>query len=58
MVKCSYCGHDIGRGTGKIYVQKSGKILNFCAMKCEKNMLKLKRKARDFKWTTHHIKGE
>ena len=34
-----------------MYVMKSGKILDFCSMKCEKNMLKLKRKPRTTKWT-------
>ncbi len=47
MVKCSFCGNEIEQGTGKIYVQIDGKILNFCSMKCEKNELKLKRKARE-----------
>jgi len=48
MAKCSFCKEDIEKGTGKIYVKKDGKILNFCSSKCEKNMLKLKRK--DVKW--------
>ena len=39
------------KGTGKIYVFKTGKIANYCSMKCEKNELKLKRTARDLKWT-------
>ena len=52
MAKCSYCGKQIEKGTGKIFVKKDGKILNFHNSKCEKNMLKLKRKARNFKWTT------
>jgi len=48
----------IERGTGMIYVQKDAKILNFCSKKCEKNMLKLKRKAREQKWTAHYVKGQ
>ncbi len=51
MVKCSFCNTDIEPGTGKIYVLKTGKILNFCSNKCEKNMLKLKRNPIKFKWT-------
>jgi large subunit ribosomal protein L24e len=51
MVKCSFCTKNIEIGTGKIYVQKTGKILNFCSMKCEKNVLKLKRNPLKFKWT-------
>ncbi len=51
MAKCSFCGKEIAKGTGKIYVLKSGKKLYFCSMKCEKNMLKLKRKPRNVRWT-------
>lgn len=51
MVKCSFCNKDIEKGTGKIVVSKIGKINRFCSMKCEKNMLKLKRKPINFKWT-------
>jgi large subunit ribosomal protein L24e len=50
MVKCSFCAKEIAKGTGKIYIYKTGKILNFCSMKCEKNLLKLKRKPVKFKW--------
>lgn len=57
MPKCSFCGRDIPKGTGKIYVKKDGKVLYFDRMKCEKNMLKLKRKARHLKWTEFYEKG-
>lgn len=50
MAKCSFCGKQMERGTGKMYVYKTGKIDYFCSMKCEKNKLKLKRKARNIKW--------
>ena len=40
-MKCTYCGIDIERGTGKIYVRKTGKIFNFCSSKCEKYMVVL-----------------
>ena len=50
MAKCSFCKTDIERGTGKIFVTKEGKVLNFCSRKCEKNMLKLKRLPRKLKW--------
>ena len=53
-VKCSFCKQNINRGTGKIYVQKTGKMLYFCSSKCEKNMLKLKRKPRTTKWTQEY----
>ena len=51
MVKCTFCGENIERGTGKIYVKKDGKILNFCSNKCEKNMIKLGRKFLETKWS-------
>jgi len=51
MAKCSFCNKTISPGTGKIYVFKSGKISNFCSMKCEKNKLKLRRNPIKFKWT-------
>ena len=51
MAKCTFCGEDIRKGTGLIYVKKDGKIFNFCSKKCEKNLLKLKRKPITTKWT-------
>jgi len=56
MPKCSFCGKDIESGTGKMFVKTDGKILHFDKNKCEKNMLKLKRKPRNFKWTTSYEK--
>ena len=57
-MKCTFCGNAIEKGTGKMYVEKNGKILYFCSSKCEKNQFKLKRKPRDQKWTTQYVKGE
>ena len=51
MAKCSFCNKQIEKGTGMIYVHKTGKSDNFCSSKCRKNKLKLKRKAVKFKWT-------
>jgi len=56
MPKCSFCGKDIEEGTGKMYVKTDGKILRFHNHKCEKNMINLGRKPRDFKWTTSYGK--
>ena len=56
MPVCSFCGEDIKKGTGKLFVYKTGKQLWFCSNKCEKNMLKLKRKPRTTKWTKHYEK--
>ncbi len=51
MAKCSFCGKNIEKGTGKIYAYTSGKVDNFCSNKCEKNKLKLGRKNLVTKWT-------
>jgi large subunit ribosomal protein L24e len=58
MAKCSFCGDEIKKGSGKMFVRDNGTILYFCKSKCEKNMLKLKRDSRKFKWTTSYERGE
>jgi large subunit ribosomal protein L24e len=57
MATCSFCGAEIKKGTGKMFVKDNGQILYFCSSKCEKNMLKLKRDARKIKWTKSYVKG-
>lgn len=57
MPRCSFCGNDIEKATGKTYVTKDGTIYYFCSNKCEKNTLKLGRKGSDFKWTSRYKKG-
>jgi large subunit ribosomal protein L24e len=59
MAKCSFCGINIPKGNGVMYVKKDGKIFYFHAKKCEKNMFKLNRKPRETKWTKefHDIKA-
>ncbi|MFH0978693.1 MAG: 50S ribosomal protein L24e [Candidatus Woesearchaeota archaeon] len=57
MAKCSFCGETLKPGTGKMYVKKDGKILYFDSNKCEKNMIKLGRNPRKFKWTKNYQKG-
>lgn len=54
MVKCDFCGTEITKGTGKLYVKKDGKAFNLCSNKCEKNMIVLKRKPRTTTWTQEH----
>ena len=49
-MKCSFCDAEIEPGTGILVVDKTGKILPFNSKKCEKNMLKLKRNPRKYKW--------
>ncbi len=51
MVTCSFCGREIARGTGKMYVRKDGRIYRFCSSKCEKNQTHLGRKSRKVRWT-------
>ncbi|AJF63021.1 MAG: 50S ribosomal protein L24e [archaeon GW2011_AR20] len=58
MTNCSFCGEVITPGTGKIFILTTGKILYFCSNKCEKNMLKLKRKNTESKWTKFYEKGK
>ena len=58
MARCSFCGTSIKKGTGKMFVKTDGKILNFCSSKCEKNLLKLRRKPRDIKWTSEARKAK
>lgn len=51
MVKCTFCGNDLKPGTGKMLVLKDGRIQYFDKQKCEKNMVKLGRRARTTEWT-------
>jgi len=55
MTKCTFCGSDIEKGTSILYFRDNGKFLNFCSGKCEKNLLTLKRKPREQKWTEIHL---
>jgi len=55
-MECSFCGREIERGTEKIFVTRMAKALYFCSSKCEKNLLKLKRKPRRVKWTKEYRK--
>ena len=52
MVKCSFCKEELKKGTGKMFVKNDGKIFYFCSSKCDKNMLKLKRKPVKQKWVS------
>ncbi|MBT3406448.1 50S ribosomal protein L24e [Candidatus Woesearchaeota archaeon] len=54
MVTCSFCGLEIPRGSGLMYVKTDGKVFHFCSRKCEKNMIVLKRKPRETRWTNEH----
>ncbi len=50
MAKCGFCGNEIEKGTGMIFVQKIGKVLHFCSSKCENNF-ELGRKPKHTRWT-------
>ena len=50
-MKCTFCGDDVPKGRGKMFVKNSGQILYFCDSKCQKNQ-KLKRDGKKVSWTT------
>lgn len=50
MAKCTFCGTEIERGTGFIYVEKIGKAHFYCSEKCFRNV-QLGRKAKNVRWT-------
>tara|TARA_Y100000310_G_scaffold343489_1_gene451378 strand:+ start:1914 stop:2294 length:381 start_codon:yes stop_codon:yes gene_type:complete len=56
MPRCTFCGIQIPKGTGKLYVYSSGKTANFCKSKCEKNFLGVKRKPLEVRWTDQYRK--
>ncbi|MDO8633979.1 MAG: 50S ribosomal protein L24e [archaeon] len=56
MAKCSFCGNELERGTGKIFVKKEGSISFFCSRKCEKNLHKLGRNPQKVRWTEKYRK--
>jgi len=50
-MKCMFCGEDIKKGTGVLYVKADGTTLGFCSGKCKTNHLKLERSGIKTKWT-------
>ncbi|RLE50979.1 MAG: 50S ribosomal protein L24e [Candidatus Methanomethylicota archaeon] len=56
--KCSFCGSEIPKGCGIMYVKTDGTILYFCSSKCRKSMIILKRKPHKVKWVIKSIKGK
>jgi len=51
MVKCSFSGEQIPKGTGRMVVRNSGRIYYFLNSKNLKNFMKLGRKPQKTKWT-------
>ena len=50
MSKCNFCGNEIEKGTGMIYVEKIGKVLHYCSTKCQLNVA-MGRKPKFARWT-------
>ncbi|NPA86401.1 MAG: 50S ribosomal protein L24 [Candidatus Diapherotrites archaeon] len=48
-VKCHFCGREIEKGTGIMYVLNDGTVLWFCSHKCLRNW-QLGRNPRKLKW--------
>lgn len=50
MVKCSFCGREFARGSGKLVITKVGKLNYFCSSKCEKSAFKFDRLPGKLAW--------
>jgi len=48
--RCNFCGKEIPKGFGLMYVKSDGTVLHFCSSKCKKSMLVLKRKPHKIRW--------
>lgn len=57
MANCSFCKHELDRGTGKMFVRRDGSALYFCSTKCQRNMMDLGRTPRKVLWLTKRQKG-
>ncbi len=53
---CSFCGKLIPRGTGIMFVRKTGQVYTFCSRKCEHNQIHLGRQSRKTQWTKDYAK--
>jgi large subunit ribosomal protein L24e len=54
---CTFCGHPLEPGTGRLYVRKDGTTFYFDSKKCLTSMLKHERTPRYVKWTLHYPRG-
>jgi ribosomal protein L24E len=43
-MRCSYCSIDIPKGTGTMYVHKTGILNYFCSNRCYRNSILLHKK--------------
>ena len=55
MVKCSFCGAEIEKGTGIMYVKSDGTVLWFCSHKCLRNW-QMGRNPRKVGWVRKKLK--
>ncbi len=44
MAKCTYCLKELKKGTGMMYVYKSGDVAYYCSSKCFQNHVVMRRK--------------
>ena len=44
MVKCAYCSSDLKKGTGIMYVYRSGDISYYCSSGCLRNNIVMRKK--------------
>ena len=50
-MKCTFCGEDVKKGTGLLFVKADGTVHSFCSSKCKHNHVKLRRSGIKTKWT-------
>ncbi|MBI1978542.1 MAG: 50S ribosomal protein L24e [Candidatus Aenigmarchaeota archaeon] len=54
-MRCSFCGSDIAKGTGKMFVKNTGEIFYFDKSKCENNF-SMGRDKKKIKWVKREKK--
>ena len=52
---CTFCNHEVPKGTGTLYVKRDGTTYAFCSSKCRRNMLDLGREGRHMEWTAKQV---
>ncbi|MCL5099584.1 MAG: 50S ribosomal protein L24e [Candidatus Marsarchaeota archaeon] len=57
-MKCSYCGSDLPRDGGMMYVFRTGKINYYCSSRCYKYDIILHRKLKKEVKATAQVKRE
>jgi large subunit ribosomal protein L24e len=53
-MKCNFCGSDIKKGTGIMYVKVDGTVQNFCRRRCMKYSI-IGKDVRKIKWVSKSI---